>query len=68
MESVTVVVLLPCSSRTASAHQRRPGEGHLWFYALLVLAVAIAGKFGGSTIAARMPAFRGAMRLHWEFS
>ena len=29
-------------------------EGNLWLYFLAVMAVAIAGKFGGSTLAARM--------------
>lgn len=55
MESVTVVVLLPLffafsGLRTNIGMVR----GNLWFYFLVVMAVAIAGKFGGSMLAARM--------------
>jgi len=55
MESVTVVVLLPLffafsGLRTNIGTMR----GNVWFYFLVVLAVAIGGKFGGSTLAARM--------------
>jgi Kef-type K+ transport system membrane component KefB len=55
MESVTVVVLLPLffafsGLRTNISMVR----GSLWLYFLAVLAAAIAGKFGGSMLAARM--------------
>jgi Kef-type K+ transport system membrane component KefB len=54
MESVTVVVLLPLFF-AFSGLRTSIGlvKGNLWFYALLVIAVAIAGKFGGSMFAAR---------------
>jgi len=55
MESVTVVVLLPLffafsGLRTNIGMVR----GNLWLYFLVVMAVAIAGKFGGSMLAAHM--------------
>jgi Kef-type K+ transport system membrane component KefB len=55
MESVTVVVLLPLffafsGLRTNIGMVR----GNSWLYFLVVMAVAIAGKFGGSMLAARM--------------
>jgi Kef-type K+ transport system membrane component KefB len=55
MESVTVVVLLPLffafsGLRTNIGMVR----GNLWLYFLVMMAVAIAGKFGGSMLAARM--------------
>jgi len=55
MESVTVVALLPLFF-AFSGLRTSVGlvKGHLWLYVLLVIAVAIAGKFGGSTVAARM--------------
>ena len=54
MESVTVVVLLPLffafsGLRTSIGVVR----GNMWFYAALVILIAIAGKFGGSMLAAR---------------
>ena len=55
MESVTVLALLPLFF-AFSGLRTSVGlvKGHLWLYVLLVIAVAIAGKFGGSTVAARM--------------
>ncbi|HUJ22196.1 MAG TPA: cation:proton antiporter [Bryobacteraceae bacterium] len=55
-ESVTVVVLLPLffafsGLRTSIGVVKGPG---MWFYALIVIVVAIAGKLGGSAIAARL--------------
>jgi len=55
-ESVTVVVLLPLffafsGLRTNIGAVRGPA---MWAYLLLVLAVAISGKLGGSMVAARM--------------
>jgi Kef-type K+ transport system membrane component KefB len=55
LESVTVVVLLPLffaysGLRTSIGMV----QGFLWMYVALVLAAAIAGKFGGSMLAARM--------------
>jgi Kef-type K+ transport system membrane component KefB len=55
IESIAVVVLLPLffaysglRTNIAMVH------GTLWLFVLLVVAVAIAGKFGGSMFAARM--------------
>jgi Kef-type K+ transport system membrane component KefB len=66
MESVTVVVLLPLFF-AFSGLRTNIGviRGNLWLYLLAVMAVAIAGKFGGSTIAARMAGipWRDAMSL-----
>jgi Kef-type K+ transport system membrane component KefB len=55
MESVTVVALLPLFF-AFSGLRTSVGmvKGSMWLYVLLVIAVAIAGKFGGSTFAARM--------------
>jgi Kef-type K+ transport system membrane component KefB len=55
LESVAVVALLPLffafsGLRTSIGMV----TGHLWIYTLLVIVVAIAGKFGGSLCAARM--------------
>jgi K+:H+ antiporter len=55
-ESLTVVVLLPLffafsGLRTSIGVVRGPG---MWFYALIVIVVAIAGKLGGSAVAARL--------------
>ena len=54
LESLTVVVLLPLFF-AFSGLRTSVGvvHGKLWFYTLLVIAVAIAGKFGGSALAAR---------------
>ncbi|PWU00577.1 MAG: hypothetical protein C5B51_24945 [Terriglobia bacterium] len=55
MESLTVTALLPLffaySGLRTSVNMV---HGQMWLYVLLVIAVAIAGKFGGSTFAARM--------------
>jgi Kef-type K+ transport system membrane component KefB len=55
LESVTVIVLLPLFF-AFSGLRTNIGlvRGGMWFYALLIILVAITGKFGGSTIAARM--------------
>jgi Kef-type K+ transport system membrane component KefB len=55
LESLTVVALLPLFF-AFSGLRTRVGmvHGELWIYTLLVIATAIAGKFGGSTFAARM--------------
>ena len=55
-ESITVVVLLPLffafsGLRTSIGVVRVPG---MWLYALAIIGLAIAGKLGGSAIAARM--------------
>jgi Kef-type K+ transport system membrane component KefB len=55
LESVTVVVLLPLffaysGLRTSIGMV----QGRLWIYAAAVIVIAIAGKFGGSMLAARM--------------
>lgn len=54
LESITVVTLLPLffafsGLRTSIGTL----HGRLWLYTLLIIAVAVAGKFGGSTLAAR---------------
>lgn len=58
LESATVVVLLPIlfaysGLRTSIGMV----QGPLWIYAGLVILVAIAGKFGGSVLAARMTGY-----------
>ena len=55
LESLTVVALLPLFF-TFSGLRTSVGmvHGRLWIYTLLVIATAIAGKFGGSMFAARM--------------
>jgi Kef-type K+ transport system membrane component KefB len=55
LESLTVIVLLPLffaysGLRTSIGTLK----GGMWLYVLLIIAVAVAGKFGGSTLAARM--------------
>ena len=55
LESLTVVALLPLffafsGLRTSIGMV----HGQLWIYSLLVIATAVAGKFGGSMVAARM--------------
>jgi Kef-type K+ transport system membrane component KefB len=55
MESVTVVVLLPLFFAFSGLRTNIGAiKGILWLYFLVVMAVAIAGKFGGSMLAARM--------------
>ncbi len=55
LESLTVVALLPLFF-AYSGLRTSVGmvHGRLWVYTLLVIVVAIAGKFGGSMTAARM--------------
>jgi Kef-type K+ transport system membrane component KefB len=55
LESLTVVALLPLFF-AFSGLRTSVGmvHGQLWIYTLLVIATAIAGKFGGSMFAARM--------------
>ena len=55
LESLTVVVLLPLFF-AFSGLRTSVGmvKGSMWLFVLLIIAVAIAGKFGGSTFAARM--------------
>jgi len=54
-ESVTVIVLLPLFFAYSGLRTRIgiSGSGKWWLYAAIVIAVAIAGKLGGSMIAAR---------------
>jgi Kef-type K+ transport system membrane component KefB len=55
LESLTVVALLPLFFAFSGLRTSvRMVHGELWIYTLLVIAVAIAGKFGGSMLAARM--------------
>ena len=56
IEGMTVVLLLPLffaftGLRTSFG---LVSSAEMWFYCFLIIAVAILGKFGGSTIAARM--------------
>jgi len=55
LESLTVVVMLPLFF-AYSGLRTSVGmvTGGMWLFVLLIIAVAIAGKFGGSTLAARM--------------
>jgi Kef-type K+ transport system membrane component KefB len=55
MESVTVVLLLPLFFAYSGLRTNLASvTGRLWLYFLVILAVAIAGKFGGSMLAAGM--------------
>ena len=55
MESITVTVLLPLFFAFSGLRTDIGAiRGAVWLYALLVIVVAIAGKFGGSMFAARM--------------
>jgi Kef-type K+ transport system membrane component KefB len=55
LEALTVVALLPLFF-AFSGLRTNVGmvHGELWLYTLLTIATAIAGKFGGSTLAARV--------------
>src|SRR5947207_5705622 len=55
LESITVVALLPLFF-AFSGLRTSVGlvKGQMWSYVLLVIAIAIAGKLGGSMFAARM--------------
>jgi Kef-type K+ transport system membrane component KefB len=55
LESMTTVVLLPLFFAYSGLRTSiNNAHGTLWAYALLVIIVAIAGKFGGTMVAARM--------------
>ena len=55
MEPLTVVFLLPLFFAYSGLRTNIGSlSGNLWLYTLLVIAVAIAGKFGGSMFAARL--------------
>jgi len=55
LETLTVVALLPLFFAFSGLRTNLGVvHGELWFYTLLVIATAIAGKFGASTLAARM--------------
>jgi Kef-type K+ transport system membrane component KefB len=55
LESVTTVALLPLFFAYSGLRTSiNVVHGMLWVYTLLVIAVAVAGKFGGSMLAARM--------------
>ena len=55
LESLTVVAFLPLFFAFSGLRTSiRLVQGELWIYAALVIVAAIAGKFGGSTLASRM--------------
>jgi Kef-type K+ transport system membrane component KefB len=55
LESMTTVALLPLFFAYSGLRTSiNVVHGTLWIYTLLVIAVAVAGKFGGSTLAARI--------------
>jgi Kef-type K+ transport system membrane component KefB len=56
LEDLTVVLLLPVFFASTGLRTRvgLVAGGDMWLYTVLVFTVAVAGKFGGSTIAARM--------------
>jgi Kef-type K+ transport system membrane component KefB len=55
LESMTTVALLPLFFAYSGLRTSiNAVHGTLWIYTLLVIAVAVAGKFGGSMLAARM--------------
>jgi len=55
VESMTTVALLPLFFAYSGLRTSiNVVHGTLWIYTLLVIAVAVAGKFGGSMLAARM--------------
>jgi Kef-type K+ transport system membrane component KefB len=55
LESVTVVVLLPLLFAFSGLRTSiGTVQGSVWIYAVVLIAVAILGKFGGSAVAARM--------------
>jgi len=57
MESVTVTLLLPLFFVYTGLHTRfglLGSSGRLWAWCALITAVAILGKWGGSTVAARL--------------
>ncbi len=64
LEHVTVVLLLPLFFANAGLHTNigLVTGTEMWIFFGLILFVAVAGKFGGSTIAARITG------LHWRES
>ncbi|MDP9175493.1 MAG: cation:proton antiporter [Planctomycetota bacterium] len=56
LEDITVVLLLPVFFAFTGLRTRLGllDQESLWFYTILILLVACIGKFGGSTIAARV--------------
>ncbi len=56
LEDLTVLFLLPLFFAYAGLHTQIGllSEGALWLDGLLILLVAVAGKFGGSSLAARL--------------
>src|SRR5262249_28306638 len=55
LESLTTVALLPLFFAFSGLRTSvRAVQGELWLYTALVILVAIAGKWGGSMLAARM--------------
>jgi len=63
LESITVVALLPLFFAFSGLRTNMGMlHGQLWVFALLVIATAITGKFGGSTMPPGWPACRGEMR------
>jgi Kef-type K+ transport system membrane component KefB len=55
LESITTVVLLPLFFAYSGLRTSiNVVHGTLWIYTLLVIALAVVGKFGGSMLAARM--------------
>jgi Kef-type K+ transport system membrane component KefB len=55
-ESVTVLLLLPLFFAVTGLRTRvgLVKGGEMWFYCLLIIAVAVLGKLGGTSIAARV--------------
>jgi Kef-type K+ transport system membrane component KefB len=59
VESIAVVVLLPLFFAYSGLRTNiSMVHGRMWLFVLLVVAAAIAGKFGGSMFAARMAGIR----------
>jgi Kef-type K+ transport system membrane component KefB len=59
VESIAVVVLLPLFFAYSGLRTNiTVVHGRMWLFVLLVVAAAIAGKFGGSMFAARMAGIR----------
>jgi len=56
IEDVSVLLLLPIffAFTGLRTHVEMLNQGHLWGTCFLVIAVAVAGKFGGSTMAAKL--------------
>ena len=56
LEDVTVVLLLPLFFAFTGLRTSMGlvSGSHMWFYCALIIAVAVVGKFGGASIAARV--------------